>query len=312
MTWSYPTITAQIAPKDTLNDYVLPTSPCHHWYECILSSLLSIRAAELTLLHSFTRTLLPTRSLTNLPPGANFTPTIHTDTYADISPSTKSDLTGRAVFISGASRGIGRATALSYARAGAAQIAVAAPNGLDNIEQEILAAASSMKREPPQTLVLELNVLDLASVKAAAQKTEHCFGKLDILINNAGYLEKGIPIAESDPDDYWKTWEINYRGLYWMTRAFLPLLLRSGDLRTIVNLSSMGALSLRPGGSAYQTSKFAILKFTEFVMTEYAEQGVLCYAVHPGGVMTELASNMPTETHSGMLFRICVAWTRRG
>nr|ANM86575.1 putative oxidoreductase [Cladonia uncialis subsp. uncialis]AUW31358.1 putative oxidoreductase [Cladonia uncialis subsp. uncialis] len=232
--------------------------------------------------------------------GANFTPTIHTDTYADISPSTKSDLTGRAVFISGASRGIGRATALSYARAGAAQIAVAAPNGLDNIEQEILAAASSMKREPPQTLVLELNVLDLASVKAAAQKTEHCFGKLDILINNAGYLEKGIPIAESDPDDYWKTWEINYRGLYWMTRAFLPLLLRSGDLRTIVNLSSMGALSLRPGGSAYQTSKFAILKFTEFVMTEYAEQGVLCYAVHPGGVMTELASNMPTETHSGL------------
>ncbi|KAL9635400.1 MAG: hypothetical protein Q9164_003477 [Protoblastenia rupestris] len=227
------------------------------------------------------------RSLTPIL-GANFTTTIHSDTYDTISSSTQADLTGKSVFISGASRGIGRATVLSYASAGASHIAIGAPAGLEAIEEEVLQAASAANHH--------------ASVKAAAQKIEKEFGKLDILINNAGYLEEGLPIVESDPDDYWKTWEINYRGLYWMTKAFLPLLYGSKDgLKTIVNLSSMGAHGLRYGGSAYQTSKFAILKFTEFVMAEYADKGILCYAVHPGGVMTELARNMPAQTHSGEL-----------
>ena len=239
---------------------------------------------------------------------ANFTPTIHTDTYPAISSVSQSNLIGKSVFISGASQGIGHATALSYARAGAAQIAVTitARSGLEKLEQEILAAAATAspnkRNPPPKVLVLSLNVLDHESVKAAAQATEEAFGgKLDILINNAGYLEHGIPIADSDPDDYWRTWEINYRGLYWMTKAFLPLLLRADNeagLKTIVNVSSMGALALRRGGSSYQTTKFAMLKFTEFVMAEYADQGILCYAVHPGGVMTKLGSNMPKETHN--------------
>ena len=239
--------------------------------------------------------------------GAKFTPTIHSDTYPAISSISQSNLTGKSVFISGASRGIGHATALSYARAGAAKIAVTGRSRTDieNIEQEIIAAAATAsptkRNPPPQVLVLSLDVLDYASVKAAAQTTEHAFGgKLDILINNAGYLEPGIPIADSDADDYWRTWEVNYRGLYWMTKAFLPLLLRADNetgLKTIVNVSSMGALALRVGGSAYQTTKFAMLKFTEFVMVEYADQGILCYAVHPGGVMTKMAENMPKETH---------------
>ena len=97
-----------------------------------------------------------------------------------------------------------------------------------------------------------------------------------------------------------------------MTKAFLPLLLRADNetgLKTIVNVSSMGALALRPGGSAYQTSKFALLKFTEFVMVEYADQGILCYAVHPGSVMTKLAENMPKEIHhcSSSLIHSCFA-----
>ncbi|KAL9075774.1 MAG: hypothetical protein Q9161_001526 [Pseudevernia consocians] len=215
--------------------------------------------------------------------GIKFTPTIHSDTYPAISSISQSNLTGKSVFISGASQGIGHATALSYARAGAAKIAVTARSRLETIEQEILAAAATAsptkRNPPPQVLVLSLDVLDHASVKAAAQTTEHAFGgKLDILINNAGYSEQGIPIVDSDADDYWRTWEINFRGVYWMTKAFLPLLLRADNetgLKTIVNVSSMGALALRSGGSWYPTSKFALLKFTEGrndqVGGEYAE-----------------------------------------
>lgn len=141
---------------------------------------------------------------------------------------------------------------------------------------------------------------DLESVKSAAHETERVFGRLDILVNNAGYLEAARPVMDSDPDEYWKTWEINYRGVYWATKAFLPLLLKTEDgLKTVVNLSSVGAHGLRRGMSAYQTSKFAILRFTEFLCSEYAGQGLLAYSVHPGGVPTELALNMPKEAHAG-------------
>jgi len=142
-------------------------------------------------------------------------------------------------------------------------------------------------------------VQNLELVKSAAYETEKVFGRLDILINNAGYLETARLVADSDPDEYWSTWEINYRGVYWVTKAFLPLLLKTEDgLKTIVNVSSLGAHGLRLGASGYQVSKFAILKFTEFLCAEYARQGVLAYSVHPGGVPTELAMNLPKEVHS--------------
>ena len=83
-----------------------------------------------------------------------------------------------------------------------------------------------------------------------------------------------------------------------MTHYFLPLMLKGGD-KQIVNLSSIGAHHIRPGFSAYQPGKLAILRFSEFINAEYGDQGVVSFAVHPGGVMTELAAAMPKETHSG-------------
>ena len=81
-----------------------------------------------------------------------------------------------------------------------------------------------------------------------------------------------------------------------VTRAFLPLLLESED-KTVVNISSVGAHVTRVGASAYQMTKFALLRFSEFLVAEYGEKGLLSFAVHPGGVMTELAKNMPSFTH---------------
>jgi NAD(P)-dependent dehydrogenase (short-subunit alcohol dehydrogenase family) len=78
----------------------------------------------------------------------------------------------------------------------------------------------------------------------------------------------------------WSTWEINYRGVYWVTKDFLPLLLGTPDgLKTVLNVSSIGAHGLRPGHSAYQTTKNALLRFTEFLMAEYFEEGLLAYAI---------------------------------
>ncbi|KAF4153025.1 hypothetical protein CNMCM8927_006240 [Aspergillus lentulus] len=215
----------------------------------------------------------------------DFISTHHHDTYPFIAQSTHHN---HKVLITGASRGIGLATAHSFARAGASSIAIAARGPLDAVESALLSTAKEAGHPPPTILKLALDVADEANVAAAAAEVASKFGHLDILINNAGTSERWVPIAESDPADWWGCWEVNVKGVYLVMREFIPLL-RKGTEKTIVNVSSIGALLVRPGASAYQTGKFALLRLTEFVMTEYGGEGMLAYAIHPGGVPTELA-----------------------
>ncbi|MCJ1313775.1 hypothetical protein MMC25_007455 [Agyrium rufum] len=252
--------------------------------------------------------------------GFNFCRTIHADTYPFVSPR-KLNLTGKSVFITGASKGIGRATALSYAQAGASPIGLSARSSLSTLEDELASAAQAAGHEPPLVKSYAMDVTDAAAVERVAKQVERDFssssssssasssaaggGRLDILINNAGYLEDFVPVGASDPEEWWKTWTINMRGPYLVTRAFVPLMLKDSDDKegggggdkTIINTSSIGAHLMRPGASAYQTSKFALCRFTEFLDAEYGEKGLLAYCIHPGGVMTELASRMPKNTH---------------
>jgi NAD(P)-dependent dehydrogenase (short-subunit alcohol dehydrogenase family) len=138
--------------------------------------------------------------------------------------------------------------------------------------------------------------MSYASVESAAEAIEKEFGKLDILINNAGYLSTFEPMGDTDPEDYWRNYEINLRGVYFVTRACLPLMLRGGE-KTIVNVSSRGANTLSAGASGYQTTKFALLRFTEFLVVDYGEQDLLAFAVHPASSKTELAANVPENLH---------------
>lgn len=137
-----------------------------------------------------------------------------------------------------------------------------------------------------------VDVTSRKSVEETAANVEKAFGHLDILINNAGILEKFTPIAESDPDEWWKTHEVNVKGTYLVTRSFIPLLLK-GTEKTMITLSSIGAHITSPGGSAYQMTKTAVLRMNNFVAAEYGSQGILVIGIHPGGVVTDLASALP-------------------
>lgn len=233
--------------------------------------------------------------------GFTFTKTIHNDTYAYISP-THTNLSHRSVFITGASKGIGRETALSYAKSGTSKIALGARSSLSSLSTDLISTAKAAGHPAPQILTLELDVTSPSSVAAAAEKVKAEFGGLDILINNAGYLEPFVKIAESNPENWSRVWDVNIKGVYNVTRAFLPLLLSTRDgLKTILNVSSIGAHLVMPGASGYQTTKLALLRFSEFVMAEYGEQGILALNIHPGGVATELANGMPEAMHEVLI-----------
>ncbi|TQS32764.1 hypothetical protein Golomagni_06913 [Golovinomyces magnicellulatus] len=229
----------------------------------------------------------------NFSAGQDFTETLHHDTYPFIAESNHS---GHTVMISGASRGIGKATALSFARSGASTIILAARSSLDELKSEIQSSCKSMT-QPPTIITVSLDITSSESVDAAvAALKDHHVSSIDILINNAGAMEEMKPLKESDPLEWWKTWEVNIKGTYLVIHAFLDLVLAS-KAKTIVNVSSKGALYTRSGASAYGSSKAAILRFTQFLDSEYQEQGLLAFAIHPGSVPTDMSSRLPKSSH---------------
>jgi NAD(P)-dependent dehydrogenase (short-subunit alcohol dehydrogenase family) len=202
--------------------------------------------------------------------------------------------------ITGASRGIGRACALAFAQAGASKIAIGARSSLENVEKLILQEAAKIGHPAPKVLKLKLDISDEISVGTAFTQTQQSFGRLDILINNAGRLENWFPLADTEPASWWTTWEVNVKGTYLMTRAFLPLLLKGGE-KTVINVNSIGAHLCRAGASAYQTGKLAVCRLTEFISVEYGGQGVLAIAIHPGAVDTELIKALPAQYHTNLV-----------
>lgn len=221
-----------------------------------------------------------------------FTATVHHDTYPFIANANHD---ARTVLITGASRGIGRATAIAYARSGAGTLLLAARSDLDEITGEIASLYPTVR-----VITLSLDVTSEESVDAAVAAAVRHVSSIDILINNAGYLEEPNLVKDSNRKDWWRTWEVNIKGTYLVAQAFLDLVLAS-KAKTIINVSSKGGLYTRTGASAYGTSKAALLRFTEFLDAEYAEQGLLAFAIHPGSVTTDLALRLPQASHGVLI-----------
>ncbi|CAK7219826.1 hypothetical protein SBRCBS47491_003982 [Sporothrix bragantina] len=238
--------------------------------------------------------------------GVTVTEHSHHDTYDAINPR-KLDLAGKSVFLTGASRGIGPSIAVAYARAGVSFIALAARGSMDKTVEAVTKAAQEAGRSVPTMLPLKMDASDPASVQAAADATKAALnGKpLDIVVNNAAVLEPNTTVHESKPEDWWFTFEINVKGVYLVCRAMIPLLLgeegqpRGG--RMIVNVSSQGAILIIHGMSAYNTSKLAVCRLTEYLAYEYKEQDLTAISIHPGGVMSDMSMALPSELHEKVI-----------
>lgn len=227
---------------------------------------------------------------------------VHSDTYPAIDPA-KVDFTGKSIFISGGSKGIGRALVLSLTKAGASQIAVGARSDLSQLARDVEATALKARRTPPRFLAINFDVTDQRSVDDAATRVEREFGKCDIVVNNAGILGEFSKVSESDPEAWWRVFNVNVRGPYLISRAFLPLLLKAKGTRYLIHVCSVGAFLVGDGLSAYQTSKAALLKLSQHIDAEYSQQGVTSFCIHPGNIPTDIVGGrdgLPDDLKPGM------------
>lgn len=198
------------------------------------------------------------------------------------------------VCITGAGRGIGAATAVAYAQAGASGIIISSwpSSELEQVRQEVLANAPEC-RVTMQTC----DVVSEASVAELAKTAEKEHGRLDVLINNAGYLDRTgwVPLTEGDPEEFRRTMDVNVFGAYLVTRVFLPLLLGSvSGAKVVIGISSMSSHVARYS-VAMGLSKLALNRFIEFLDVEYRDRGLMAYALHPGSVQTKMSSAAPVN-----------------
>lgn len=215
------------------------------------------------------------------------------------------DLAGQVALITGGGRGIGRAIARTLAAAGAAVAVMArSADQLHDSVAEIEAAGG-------RALAVAADVTDQRAVGVALQTIEHHFGRVDLLVNNAGIGGPIGPLWEVDPDEWWGTLEVNLRGVFLCTRAVLPGMVarRSGR---IVNVASQAGVHRWPLVSAYATSKAAVVKFTENLAAETRRLGIAVFAIHPGTVIpgpTEavLRDAAPPDSPAGRV----AAWFRQ-
>jgi NADP-dependent 3-hydroxy acid dehydrogenase YdfG len=189
-------------------------------------------------------------------------------------------LQGKIVLITGASSGIGEATALALSEAGA-KVAVGARRA-DRL-------ADLAKRAPGEVLTLELDVTDEQSCRAAVAATVEHFGGLDVLVNNAGLMLSG-PILGADTAEWTRMVQTNLLGTMYTSHAALPHLLESKG--TVLQISSTSGRVASAGGGVYAATKFGVNAFSEALRKEVTTQGVRVVVIEPGFVATELASHI--------------------
>jgi clavulanate-9-aldehyde reductase len=202
------------------------------------------------------------------------------------------DLSNQVVAITGASSGIGEATALECARAGAA-VALAARR-----KDRIDALAARITEQGGRALAVATDVGREADARAFIERAQEELGRLDVLVNNAGVMLLG-PIAGADTEEWRRMVEANVYGVLYCTHAALPLMLAQGAGH-IVNVSSVAGRFARAGSGVYNLTKFGVGAFSEALRQETAPLGLRVTLIEPGAVATELAEHNRPEVIDAM------------
>jgi NADP-dependent 3-hydroxy acid dehydrogenase YdfG len=211
----------------------------------------------------------------------------------------ESKLSGTIALVTGASSGIGAATARRLADHGACVALVARRR--DRLE----ALAAEIDKAGGTALVVDADITDRTQAEAAVQQTVQRFGGLDTLVNNAGLMLLG-PVVGADTQEWDRMIATNIQGLLSTTRAALPHLLQAAEqgprrVAEIVNISSIAGRVAWNGYGVYSLTKFGVRGFTESLRQELTQRHVRVGVVEPGGVATELGSHNKPEVRNQMI-----------
>lgn len=190
-----------------------------------------------------------------------------------------SALLGRTVMVTGASGGLGQAFVAALAREGANLVLLGRDSAaLAGAEKEARAVGAA-------TLTAVADVTRPAQLERAVAASVSAFGSVDVLVNNAGQAGPMGPTWEVDPEDWWRTMEVNLKGVFLSCRSVLPHMTERGSGR-IVNVVSHAGVDRWPHVTAYAVSKAAVIKLTENLAPELRGRGVTILSYHPGLVDT--------------------------
>ena len=201
-------------------------------------------------------------------------------------------LCGKVAVVTGASSGMGRAIALLYAKEGASVVAVARRK--EKLEELIEAS----KDYEGKIIAMQGDVSKKEDNEKMIDLAIDSFGKIDILVNNAGVMDEMMPVAEVSDELWEKVMSVNLDGPFYACRKAVNSMLKQGS-GIIINVGSIGGLNGCRAGASYTASKYALLGLTKNIGFMYADKGIRCNIICPGGVESEIGVGISHPSEFG-------------